>query len=1029
MHKGVSQFKAEQELISSDDRLRRLAELSLTLTGEPETVFRRIAEMIGQMLSVRVVCLSEIRGEELHFISVYVDGEVMLDTGHCPLNITPCATVRQSRDLRIYDKVMELFPDATFLKDHNAYSYCGFPALDSNGDVIAVTCLLDDKPHEFTDSDQALLRIFGQRIAFELERIRQQASQAETERVLRKREKHYRHLVETANAVPWTFDLRAGVFTYVGPQAEELLGYPVEQWYEKDFWPKHIIDEDRNWAVDYCLTRAGRNEDHEFEYRMLTADGRVIWIRDSVNVKADESGPYKMHGFMFDITERKDIETALNSLAEIDAGDDIETFYKVCVESLASIYRCKYAFIGLLADKNDTRIQTQAVWAGDDFVDNFAYELAGTPCADILDQTIELIPRDAAKEYPDDQMLVDMGVESYFGAPLFTIDGKTIGLVSVLDTKPMELSRWVKPLLGMFAQRIAVEFQRDNVVKELLCRDLRMQQQQEVLLLLSHKQPVIYEDHDKYLQLATEAASECLGVARASIWLYEKEPNRIVCAELYESNSGSHSSGIELLEKDYPAYFKALSEDRVIVAHDAHHSEETFEFSDGYLTPLGIASMLDAPIRLAGGMVGVLCCEHVGEQRSWELDEQNFASALADAVSLSLELAKHKNTAIELRAHKEHLEELVEKRTETLRQQAQILDQIHDSVVTTDLDGVVSSWNAGAQRLFGYTAAEAIGQHISFIYPQNQHEYLLNEVIRPLKEKGNHEIEVIMQRKPGIEFNALLSLSMLYDDDGEPVGMVGYSLDITERKRYESLLIEAKKEADKSNVAKSEFLSRMSHELRTPLNSILGFTSIIKSGKAGPINDEQAQQLQRVFENGEHLLEMINDILDLAKIESGKMEINITRFDLSPMLDKLVMSLSAQAEAKGLGLEYAAQQGAVMITSDREKLWHVIQNMLTNAVKYTKQGHISLAVQQQDNNIVISVTDTGIGIKPDRINEIFKAFEQADNASSREFTGVGLGLAICREYMKMLNGSISVESKYGDGSTFTVSLPRDFNVA
>lgn len=1029
MHKGVSQFNAEQALISADDRLRRLAEFSLTLTGEPATVFRRIAEIIGEMLSVRVVCLSEIRGEELYFISVYLDGEVILDAGHCPLNITPCATVAQSRDLRIYDKVMELFPDATFLKDHNAHSYCGFPALDANGDVIAVTCLLDDKPHEFSDDDQALLQIFGQRIAFELDRARQQASQAETEQALMKREKHYRHLVETAHAIPWTFDLRAGVFTYVGPQAEELLGYPVERWYEKDFWQKHIIDEDRDWAVDYCMTHAGRCEDHDFEYRMLAANGSIVWIRDSVNVLADKNGPYKMHGFMFDVTERKDVEAALNSLAEIDAGNDIEVFYKGCVENLANVYGCQYAFIGLLADKEATRVQTQAVWAGKDFADNFEYELEGTPCADILDQTIELVPRDAASKYPDDQMLVDMDVESYFGAPLFNADGKTIGLVSVLDTKPMELSRWVRPLLGMFAQRIAVEVQRDNVVKQLLCRDLRMQQQQQVLLLLSQKQPVIYEDHDKYLQLATKAASDCLGIARASIWLYEKNPNRIVCIDLYESANAGHSSGIELFEKDYPAYFKAMNEDRAIVAHDAHHSEETYEFSEGYLTPLGITSMLDAPIRIAGEMVGVLCCEHIGEQRSWELDEQNFASALADEISLSLELEKHKNTAIELSAHKEHLEELVEKRTETLRQQAQILDQIHDSVVVTNMGGIVTSWNAGAERLFGYAAGEAIGQHISFVHPSNQHENLINEVIYPLQEKGNHETEVIMKRKSGEEFHALLSLSMLYDDNAKPVGMVGYSLDITERKRYEALLIEAKKEADNANIAKSEFLSRMSHELRTPLNSILGFTSIVKSGRAGAVNDEQVQQLKRVFENGEHLLEMINDILDLAKIESGKMEITISQFDLSSELDNLVASLSAQAEAKGLGIKYTAQQQAEMVTSDRDKLWHVIQNILTNAVKYTKQGHISLAVQQQNNNIVISISDTGIGIKPDRIHDIFKAFEQADNASSREFTGVGLGLAICREYMKMLKGSISVESKYGEGSTFIVSLPRDFNAA
>ena len=141
-------------------RLKKLYELSMTVAGGPVEVFKRVANMIGEVFDVRVVCLSEIRGEELFFISVYVDGEVSVDVGHCPLEITPCATVEKDKDLRMYDEVIEKFPQASFLKTHNAYSYCGFPTLGSDGEVIAVTCLLDDKPHDFTAEDQDLLRIF-----------------------------------------------------------------------------------------------------------------------------------------------------------------------------------------------------------------------------------------------------------------------------------------------------------------------------------------------------------------------------------------------------------------------------------------------------------------------------------------------------------------------------------------------------------------------------------------------------------------------------------------------------------------------------------------------------------------------------------------------------------------------------------------------------------------------------------------------------------------------------------------------------
>ena len=147
-----------------------LYELSMSLSGDPIEIFRQIAHMIGELMDVKVVCLSEIRGDQLYFVSVYVQGEMHINVGQCDLSVTPCATVESSRDYRLYDEVAKHFPKADFLKDHNAYSYCGFPSLNSNGDVVAVTCLLDDRPHEFTEDDHNILRVFGQRIGVEIER-------------------------------------------------------------------------------------------------------------------------------------------------------------------------------------------------------------------------------------------------------------------------------------------------------------------------------------------------------------------------------------------------------------------------------------------------------------------------------------------------------------------------------------------------------------------------------------------------------------------------------------------------------------------------------------------------------------------------------------------------------------------------------------------------------------------------------------------------------------------------------------------
>lgn len=167
----TEKYQLRQAINKQLERFKELSNLALTLTGEPQDIFNNVSELIGRLLDVKVVCLSEVRGDELFFLSVYVDGQVHSNMGRCDISITPCSTVEHDKDIRIYHRVAELFPKAAFLKDHNAFSYCGFPALDSNGKVLAVTCLLDDKPHEFTEEDQDLLRIFGQRIGLELERV------------------------------------------------------------------------------------------------------------------------------------------------------------------------------------------------------------------------------------------------------------------------------------------------------------------------------------------------------------------------------------------------------------------------------------------------------------------------------------------------------------------------------------------------------------------------------------------------------------------------------------------------------------------------------------------------------------------------------------------------------------------------------------------------------------------------------------------------------------------------------------------
>lgn len=275
-------------------------------------------------------------------------------------------------------------------------------------------------------------------------------------------------LLESFNAIPWILDIQSGCFTYVGPQAEEVLGYPVEDWYQHLFWVNHLHPDDRDWAAEFCAASTKRLQDHDFEYRMIAADGSSVWLRDQVIVKVENGIPVSLQGLMFDVTKRKLAEQALTHLIGVNAADNIQRFFQVCVEQLASAYQTSYAFIGLLPAGETERVQTQAVWAHGKSAENFEYALAGTPCKDILDQNRAMVADNVAEEYPDDHMLVEMKARSYFGAPLVDSRGRTLGLVSVIDTKAMILEPWMEPLLGHFAQRIGYELERSHIEKDLV---------------------------------------------------------------------------------------------------------------------------------------------------------------------------------------------------------------------------------------------------------------------------------------------------------------------------------------------------------------------------------------------------------------------------------------------------------------------------------------------------------------------------------------------------------------------------------
>jgi signal transduction histidine kinase len=235
----------------------------------------------------------------------------------------------------------------------------------------------------------------------------------------------------------------------------------------------------------------------------------------------------------------------------------------------------------------------------------------------------------------------------------------------------------------------------------------------------------------------------------------------------------------------------------------------------------------------------------------------------------------------------------------------------------------------------------------------------------------------------------------------------------------------AKEKAESADKLKSAFLATMSHELRTPLNSIIGFSGILSQGLAGPLNEEQKKQLGMINNSSEHLLELINDVLDISKIEAGQLQIACESFDLNQILEKVIDAVRPIAEKKNLSLETDIVAMIGKINGDRRRVEQILLNLLSNAIKFSEHGRIKIKCTFEDHNVSISVSDTGIGIKKENIEELFKPFRQIDTGLARQYEGTGLGLSICKKLIEMMGGSIRVESIWGEGSTFSFTLPFD----
>jgi PAS domain S-box-containing protein len=786
-------------------------------------------------------------------------------------------------------------------------------------------------------------------------------------RTLQKSEERFRSLVANIPGVIYRCACdRDWTMEFISDAIADLSGYPATDFLDNRVrtFASIIHPSDRELVEQTVEQGVADQQPYIIEYRIVGSDGSIKWVYEKGQAIWHESGEMLgLDGAIFDISDRKRREETLQLIVEGTASTTGDEFFVQSVRCLAEALNVRYAVVAEFANEAKDRARTLAFWQDGKLGENFEYDLAGTPCEQVLAGQIGDYPQQVQTLFPEALGLIQMGVQSFLGIPLVTATGEIVGHLVAMDSQPMVDSQSYELILRIFAARAAAELERKYAETRLREREQFLRSIYDGVEESIFVVDVLENGEFRYVGL-NPAHERLTGMLTSQ--LQGKTPEEVLPPEAARVVGQHYQDCVD--------------------AGETITSEECLLFQG--LETWWITSL--SPLRDSAGRIYRL-------------------------IGTSTNITQRKQA---------------EKERERL---VAILQASTDHVGMADARGNILWNNAQAKKILGFLPDANISHlSISNYHPQWALEVIENEGLPTAMRDGIWVGETALLRGDGSE----MPVSQMIIAHKSPDDRVEYfstvMRDLSDRKCFERELQKAKENAEVANHAKSEFLARMSHELRTPLNAILGFTQLLHRDRA--LSDEHQQAIAIVNRSGEHLLALINDVLEMSKIEAGRIKLNETSFDLYCLLDSIEEMLCLKATTKRLTLTFErALEVPQYVTADESKLRQVLINLLGNAIKFTPQGSVILRVlipnpKSQIPNLKFQVEDTGVGIAPDELKTLFDAFVQTE-LGRRSQQGTGLGLAISRKFVQLMGGDLQVTSILGRGSTFTLEIPAKIATA